>query len=143
LSLASVVRQLPLRLSIGAFFINSGLSKVTADETAAAQLQGFASTAYPVMDKVESQLFARALAAGELALGTALLLPIVPGWLAGAGLTAFATGTAGLYLRVPGMRQEGSIRPTEQGIPIAKDAWLLGAGLTLILDDLLERFPRR
>jgi hypothetical protein len=31
-----------------------------------------------------------------------------PAWLAGAGLTAFALGTLELYLRTPGMREEGS-----------------------------------
>ena len=33
------------------------------------------------------------------------------------------------------MRQEGSVRPTEQGNGLAKDVWLLGTGLTLLFDD--------
>ena len=32
------------------------------------------------------------------------------------------------------MRQPGSLRPTPDGIGLAKDVWLLGAGLTLLLD---------
>jgi hypothetical protein len=34
------------------------------------------------------------------------------------------------------MHEPGDPRPTQQGIPLAKDVWLVGAGLTLILDDL-------
>ncbi|MGH3599083.1 MAG: hypothetical protein ACRDQH_02200 [Pseudonocardiaceae bacterium] len=29
---------------------------------------------------------------------------------------------SGLYLRTPGMRQQGSLRPTENGVALAKDA---------------------
>jgi hypothetical protein len=32
------------------------------------------------------------------------------------------------------MRQPGSLRPAPDGIGLAKDVWLLGAGLTLLLD---------
>jgi hypothetical protein len=38
------------------------------------------------------------------------------------------------------MRQEGSLRPTRQGIPLAKDSWLLGIGTSLVLSDVVERF---
>jgi hypothetical protein len=54
--------------------------------------------------------------------------------LAGAALTAFGGGLLSLYVRTPGMRQEGSIRPTQAGTALAKDVWLVGAGLTLLLD---------
>lgn len=37
----------------------------------------------------------------------ALLLTVVPTAVAGAGLAAFSAGLLGLYLRTPGMRQEG------------------------------------
>ena len=66
-------------------------------------------------------------------------LPVVPAGLAGAALTAFALGTLGLYLRTPGLRQEGSLRPSEQGIAVAKDIWLVGIGLALVIDEILER----
>jgi hypothetical protein len=42
-----------------------------------------------------------------------------------------------MYLRTPGMRQPGSLKPTEQGLAMAKDVWMLGIGLSLVLDDLL------
>jgi hypothetical protein len=35
------------------------------------------------------------------------------------------------------MRQEGSIRPTPDGTGIAKDSWLVGAGLTLAAQGVL------
>jgi hypothetical protein len=44
-----------------------------------------------------------------------------------------------LYLKTPGMRQSGSIRPTQEGIGLAKDVWLLGAGMTLVLDGWPKR----
>ncbi|MFD7834308.1 hypothetical protein [Streptomyces sp. NPDC059761] len=53
-------------------------------------------------------------------------------------LTVFTVGTLGLYLRTPGMRQEGSLRPTEQGIALAKDIWLLGIGVSLIAEGVKD-----
>ena len=70
----------------------------------------------------------------EVILGAALLTPVVPAALAGAGLTAFSAGLLGLYLKVPGMRQQGTLKPTQEGQAIAKDSWLLGIGLALLLD---------
>jgi hypothetical protein len=78
---------------------------------------------------VRARDFARLLAASEIALGTSLLLPVVPTWLTGAGLAAFSGGLLGLYAKTPGMRKDGSPFPTQQGVPLAKDAWMLGIGL--------------
>ena len=125
--------HLPLRATTGAFILNSGLSKLQADEETAQGLHGFASTAYPQFQEMEPQQFAKLLGAGEVALGAALLAPMVPSTVAGLGLAGFGTGLLGLYARVPGLREEGGIRPTEQGIAIAKDSWLVGAGATLAL----------
>jgi hypothetical protein len=69
------------------------------------------------LGKLDAQTFTRLLGAGEIALGASLLLPIVPTALAGLGLAGFSTGLLGLYLRIPGMRQDGSLRPTAQGTP--------------------------
>ncbi|MFD3504713.1 hypothetical protein [Streptomyces sp. NPDC058678] len=130
----SAARQLPLRLTVGAFFLNSGLSKRGVDQATAEGLQQFATTAYPFLGKLDAQRFTRSLSAGEMAVATALLLPVVPAAIAGAALTAFSVGSLGLYLRVPGMRKDGSLRPTEQGIPLAKDVWMLGIGISLIVE---------
>ncbi|WP_418058723.1 hypothetical protein [Pimelobacter simplex] len=121
----------PLRAATGAFILNSGLTKLGADAATAQQLHGFASTAYPQFTNMDATQFTKMLAVGEIALGSALLTPKVPSALAGAALTAFGAGMLGLYARVPGLRKEGSIRPTEAGVPIAKDVWLVGAGATL------------
>jgi hypothetical protein len=130
----TLLRQLPLRMTAGAFLLDSGFGKVGADKDAAAQMQGFAAGTYPALGKLDPALFAKALAAGEIATGMALLIPFVPAAIAGIGLTAFSAGLLGLYLKTPGMRKEGSVRPTEQGLTLAKDVWLFGIGLALVLD---------
>jgi hypothetical protein len=134
--------QLPPRLITGAYFINSGLSKRGADEATAGQLHGFAAGTYPLLGKLDAKRFTGLLSTAEIAIGAALVVPVVPAWLAGAGLTAFALGTLGLYLRTPGMREEGSLRPTQQGIPLAKDAWMVGIGLALMIDEVAGRASR-
>ena len=75
----------------------------------------------------------------EVVLGGALLLPMVGDGVAGVGLTAFAAGLIGLYLKTPGMRRENSLRPSQQGTAIAKDVWLLGIGLGLVADTLRHK----
>ena len=132
-------RHLPPRVAAGAFILYSGLGKLHPDEETAAQLHGFAAGAYPVLARLKPADFVRLLAAGEITLGTALLLPVVPAAAAGAGLAAFSGGLLGLYARTPGMRKEGSPFPTQQGIPLAKDAWMMGIGLGLVIDDLTDR----
>ncbi|MGC9501763.1 hypothetical protein [Streptomyces sp. WG7] len=127
-------RHLPPRLAIGAFILNSGLAKRGADEQTAAMLHGMAKNTYPFLDKVQPTTFVRLLSAGEMALGAALLLPVVPTAVAGIGLTAFSAGLVGMYLRTPGMREEGSLRPTQDGTALAKDTWLLGVGVGFVVD---------
>ena len=131
--------HLPQRVATGAFILNSGIGKLHADEEAAAQLHGFAAGAYPFVNRLKPADFTRLLAIGEITLGAALLLPVVPAAVAGAGLAAFSGGLLGLYARTPGMRKPGSPFPTQQGIPLAKDAWMMGIGLGLVIDDLTDR----
>jgi hypothetical protein len=131
--------HLPPRMAAGAFILNSGVGKLSADEETAAQLHGFAVGAYPFLAKLKPRDFVRVLAGAEIALGAALLLPVVPSAVAGAGLTAFSGGLLGLYARTPGMRKEGSPFPTQQGIALAKDAWMMGIGLGLVIDDLVDQ----
>jgi hypothetical protein len=138
--LASLIRTLPARVSAGAFILNSGLSKLSADEQTATGLHQMATGAYPFLGSMKPQDFAKLLGVGEVAVGTALLLPVVPSGVAGLLLTGFSGGLLGLYIKIPGMRQEGSLRPTRQGIPLAKDSWLLGIGASLVLSDVVERF---
>ncbi|MFJ8631083.1 hypothetical protein [Streptomyces sp. NPDC093568] len=132
----SAARQLPLRLTVGAFFLDSGLSKRDADQATAEGLHQLTAATYPVVGRLDAREFTRRLSVAELAVAAALLVPVVPAAVAGTALTAFSCGTLGLYLRTPGMRREGSLRPTEQGITLAKDVWLLGAGVALIAEGL-------
>ena len=131
-------RHLPPRIATGAFILNSGIGKLSADETAAAQMHGFAAGTYPFLKKLKPKDFVRLLAATEIALGTALLIPVIPAAVAGAGLAAFSGGLLGLYVRTPGMRKQGTPLPTEQGTALAKDVWMAGIGLGLMIDDLTD-----
>ncbi len=130
------LRHLPGRIVTGAFILNSGLSKRRADEGTAAWLHGTATGTYPFLGKMPAPRFVRLLSTAEIALGTALLLPVVPTALAATGLAAFSAGLVGLYLRTPGMRQEGSLSPTPDGLALAKDVWMLGIALGLLTDVL-------
>ncbi len=130
------------RISAGAFILNSGLGKRGADEATAAGMHGFAAGTYPFLKSVPPQQFVQGLATAEIVLGAALLTPFVPTAVAGAALTDFSGGLLGLYLQTPGMRKEGSLAPTPEGLAIAKDSWLLGIGLSIFLRGLIERSPR-
>jgi len=134
--------HLPQRVATGAFILNSGIGKLRADEEAAAQLHGFAAGAYPFVNKLKPADFTRLLAVGEITLGAALLLPVVPAAVAGAGLAAFSGGLLGLYARTPGLRKEGSPFPTQDGIALAKDVWMTGIGVSLLVDGITEAARR-
>jgi hypothetical protein len=129
------VHHWPSRLAVGALVLDSGLGKRAADEQAAARLHSFASSAYPFMKHLDARTFTKLLSYGEVTLGAALLLPFVPAGVAGLGLTAFSAGLVGMYLRTPGMRQKGSLRPTEQGLALAQDVWMLGIGLGFVVEE--------
>lgn len=131
-------QHLPSRIATGVFIINSGMGKLRADDETAAGIHGFASGTYPFLRKIKARDFARLLGATEVALGSALVLPIVPSLIAGAGLAAFSGGLLGLYIRTPGMRRPGTPLPTREGTAMAKDIWMTGIGLSLILDDLMR-----
>ena len=132
-------RHLPQRMATGAFILNSGVSKLSADDETAAQLHGFAAGTYPFLNKLKPKDFVRLLAAAEIALGSTLLLPFVPSIVAGAGLAAFSGGLLGMYVKTPGMRKDGTPFPTQQGTALAKDVWMMGIGLGLVIDDLTSK----
>ncbi|MET7472006.1 hypothetical protein ACFYON_23620 [Micromonospora sp. NPDC005686] len=128
----------PLRVAIGAYILNSGLGKRNLEGGAAAGMHGMAAGAMPRLGQIPPDRFGVLLSRGEIALGAALLAPFVPSLVAGAALTAFGAGLVQLYLKTPGMREGTSLRPSEAGIGLAKDVWLVGAGLTLVLDSLVR-----
>lgn len=139
MSIAAKLRRAPVRIATGAFILNSGLGKLRGDEETAKHVHSAAAGAYPAVGNVEPKIFLKALGAGETALGGALLLPLVPARLAGAGLTGFAAALLGLYWRTPGMHQPGDPRPTQQGTAIAKDSWMLGIGTSLLVDSIVSK----
>lgn len=133
------LRHLPVRTAAGAFILNSGISKLSADAEKAKSLHQLATGSFPAFDKLGPEQFTKALAIAETSLGLGLLLPVVPPSLAGLGLASFSAGLLRMYAKTPGMRQEGSLRPSTQGTALAKDVWLFGIGLGLVLDALHQR----
>lgn len=129
--------QLPLRVATGAYILNSGIGKLGVDEGTAAYLHGAAASTYPAVFKdMEPKKFARLLAVSEIGVGAALLAPMVPATVAGAALTGFGASLVGMYLKTPSMTLDDGIRPSQEGIGVAKDVWLVGAGLTLLTQGL-------
>ena len=143
MGLPITLSEIAPRISAGAFILNSGLGKRGADAETAAGMHGFAAGTYPFLKSLEPKQFATALSTAEIAVGALLLAPVVPTAVAGAALTAFSGGLLGLYLRTPGMRKPGSLAPTEQGLAIAKDSWLLGIGIGLLTRGTIDRGPRQ
>ena len=130
--------HLPLRLATGAYVLNSGLGKRDADHDTAAGMQSMAAQVVPQAANMPPEQFAKVLSTGEIALGAALLTPLVSPLKAGLALTAFSAGLVQLYRKTPGMTQEDGVRPTPEGLGMAKDVWLLATGVALVLDGLID-----
>ena len=135
--------HIPVRVATGALILNAGLQKRAADEETAKGLHGFAATAFPEFQDTPPEKFASMLSTGEIAVGALLLTPVVPTAVAGLALTTFAGLLGRLYLNAPGLREEGSLQPTEQGTAIAKDVWMLAIGTALTIDGLTDRRSKR
>jgi len=129
-------RDLPARIATGGYILHAGLEKWRGDEIRAKALHGAASNAFPVLRRIPPERFLRILAASEIAVGTALLVPVVPNAVAGAALTGFSGSLLAMYARTPAMRKPGSIWPSQTGIAVSKDVWMLGIGLGLVADGL-------
>jgi uncharacterized membrane protein YphA (DoxX/SURF4 family) len=135
-------RELPLRITTGAYILHAGLDKWEVEEAHAAAVHGMAAGAFPMLKDIPPARFVRLLAAGEIATGTALLTPFVPTAVAGAALTGFSAALVTLYGRTPTLRKPGSIWPSQQGTGVSKDVWMLGIGLGLLVDGLTRRRER-
>mgnify|MGYP003439972465 CR=1 FL=1 len=135
--------HIPVRVATGAIILNAGLRKRSVDEETAKGLHGFATTAYPEFEDTPPEKFASMLSTGEIAVGALVLTPGVPTAVAGLALTTFAGMLTRLYLKAPGLREEGSLQPTEQGTAIAKDLWMLAIGTALTIDGLTDRRSKR
>lgn len=136
------LRHLPLRLATGAFILNAGITKRSLPDEAAAQLQAGATAVAPFVQSWSPATFRTALSTAEITLGSALLAPFVPAGAAGAGLAAFSGGLLTMYRRTPSMHEPGSMRPTQAGTAVAKDSWMFGIALSLLIDSCLRRRRR-
>lgn len=135
--------HIPLRLSTGAYILDSGLKKRDADEETAKGLHGMAANAYPFLADMDPQEFVKNLSRAEIALGAALLWPLAPTWMVALGLAGFSGGLVGMYLKTPALREEDSVRPNQKGVPIAKDIWMVGIAAALIIDVLTPSRRRK
>lgn len=140
MALAAKIRRAPVRLATGAYILNSGVGKLTADEGTAAYLHNQATQAFPFVKRMQPAVFAKALAIGEISVGAALLLPIVPAGLAGLALIGFGGALTALYVKNPAWHDR-NLRPTAEGMGPAKDIWLVGAGVGLLVDAALTESP--
>jgi uncharacterized membrane protein YphA (DoxX/SURF4 family) len=137
--LSMKARSVPGRVATGAYILHSGVEKWSGGEEQAAGVHKMASDALPFLKAIPPRRFLRLLAAAEIATGTALLAPVVPEALAGAALTGFSGGLVAMYLRTPALRKPGKIWPSQAGIGISKDVWMLGIGLGLLADAATDR----
>lgn len=137
MSLAAKLRRAPGRAVTGAYILNSGLGTLKADEETAGGLHGTATAAYPFLGKLSPTVFTKALSISQITVGAALLLPIVPAGLAGIALTSFAAGLVGFYIRTPSLH-DSQMRPNQAGTGPAKDIWMAGIGVGLVVDAALS-----
>jgi hypothetical protein len=142
--MATKLWHVPVRLATGAIILDQGLLKLKADDDTAKWLHGQAAHAFPQFADMEPKKFIQLLSAGEIALGTALLgIGLVPSGLAGLALGVFGGSLTRLYLKAPGTRREGTIAPSQQGVGLAKDSWMLAIGTALVLDSVFGSGGRR
>lgn len=136
-------RHMPPRLACGAFILNTGVTKRSLDAERATGLRDQAAHAFPLLKKVDPVRFGKLLSGGEILLGAALLTPVMPTWVAAAGLAGFSGALMRVYLTTPGMTREGGIRPAPAGMGIARDVFMLGSAIGLLIDELTTRQARQ
>lgn len=132
-------RDLPGRVATGAYILHTGLEKWKGDEARAKALHSVAANAFPMLKDIPPTQFLKLLAGSEIALGAALLTPVVPGALAGLALTGFSGALMTMYARTPALRKPGSIWPSQQGTGVSKDIWMVGIGLGMVVGALTDR----
>ncbi len=134
MQISANARRAPLRLTAGAFVLNSGVSTFSATDEKTTKLQASAAKLLPQIERMDPRTFAKVLGASEVTLGTALMLPIVPAAVAGLGLTAFAASMLATRPATNGQHADTDTETTL--VPNATEAWMLGSGVSLLLDAL-------
>jgi uncharacterized membrane protein YphA (DoxX/SURF4 family) len=133
------LRNVPTRLAAGAYVLHSGIEKWSGGPEQAAGVHGMAAGAFPVLKGLKPTEFLKVLSVGEIAVGAALLAPVVSPAKAGLALTGFSGALVALYLRTDALHKPGSVWPTQAGIGVSKDVWMLGIGIGLLADALTSR----
>lgn len=124
---------LALRAIPGAYILNSGVNKLGMDDGTITYLRDEAAKGTPMVADMSPADFRKFLGFGEIAVGSALLLPFVPKRLAGMGLGVFSAGLLSAYFGNPANTKEDGIRPTSEGTALAKDSWLMAIAIALVL----------
>lgn len=128
----SFIANAALRAIPGLFILNSGIGKIGMPADASAGIQQAAASGVPALANLPSEKFGSMLGWAETAVGAALLLPAVPNRVAGAGLATFGAGLLTMYFNNDNYTEEDGIRPSDEGISLAKDSWLVAIGLGLM-----------
>ena len=131
----SKLSNLFLRGISGAYIANSGVGKIGMPAEASAGVQQYAATGVPFVKAIPAEKFGTVLGAAEVGLGALMLAPFVPNRIAGAGMTAFSAGLLSLYFANPENTHEDGIRPTEEGLSLSKDFFMLAIGGGLLFAD--------
>jgi uncharacterized membrane protein YphA (DoxX/SURF4 family) len=126
-------RDLPGRFVTGAYVLHAGIEKWGGDEERAKAIHGMAAGAFPMLESIPPKTFLKLLSASEMATGAALLSPLTSSAFAGAALTGFSGSLLAMYWRTESLHKPNSPWPTQPGIAISKDVWMLGIGLGLLL----------
>lgn len=137
------LHHIPSRAVCGLFILNTGFTKRSLDVEGATGLRDQAANAFSVLKRVNPVLFGKLLSSSEILLGTALLAPVVPTWVAAAGLSGFSGALMRVYLKTPGMTLEDGIRPAPAGMGIARDVFMLGSALGMLVEEATVQQVRR
>ncbi len=138
MSMAAKLRRAPMRIATGAFILNSGLQKLSADDESAKGVHGMAAGAYPAFESTAAEVVRAHARHRRDHAGRGAADADRPRLARRRRAGRLLRCAAGMWWRTPGMHEEGSPRPTQQGTAIAKDSWMLGIGTGLVLDHLLS-----
>jgi len=128
----SFISDAILRGVTGAFITNTGVGKIGMPAEHSAGIQQAAASGIPALAKLPSGKFGSWLGWAETAIGATLLAPFVPNRVAGAALTAFSGGLLSMYFRNPENTEADGIRPSQEGMGLSKDVFMLAIGLSLL-----------
>jgi len=128
----SFISDAILRGVTGAFITNTGVGKIGMPAEHSAGIQQAAASGIPALAKLPSDKFGSWLGWAETAIGATLLAPFVPNRVAGAALTTFSGGLLSMYFRNPENTEADGIRPSQEGMGLSKDVFMLAIGLSLL-----------